>query len=66
MRFLFFLFIIWWIVFMIILPIKRSNFEDGIPKKSFLKIKFLISFILAMIGALMLLKYEQSLFNYFQ
>ena len=51
---------------MIILPIKRSNFEDGIPKKSYLKIKFLISFILAMIAALMLLKYEQSLFNYFQ
>lgn len=66
MRFLFFLFIIWWIVFMIILPLKRSNFEDGMPKKSYLKIKFLISFILAMIGSLILLKYEQNLFNYFQ
>jgi predicted secreted protein len=43
MKFLFLLFIIWWVIFMTILPIKRSDFEEGMPKKSYLGIKFLVS-----------------------
>ena len=44
MKFLFLLFIIWWVIFMTILPIKRSDFEESMPKKSYLGIKFLVSF----------------------
>ena len=49
MKFLFLLFIIWWVIFMTILPIKRSDFEEGMPRKSYLGIKFLVSFALSMI-----------------
>ena len=66
MKFLFLLFIIWWVIFMTILPIKRSDFEEGMPKKSYLGIKFLVSFALSMIVSFFIIKYENSIFEYFK
>jgi predicted secreted protein len=66
MKFLFFLFIIWWVIFMTILPIKRSQFEEGMPKKSYLGIKFLISLGISIIISLFLIKYENNIFEYFK
>ena len=64
MKFLFLLFIIWWVIFMTILPIKRSDFEEGMPKKSYLGIKFLVSFALSMIVSFFIIKYENNIFEY--
>ena len=64
MKFLFFLFIVWWVIFMTILPIKRSQFEEGMPKKSYLGIKFLISLGISMIISFFLIKYENNIFEY--
>ena len=66
MKFLFLLFIIWWVIFMTILPIKRSDFDEGMPKKSYLGIKFLISFALSMIVSFFIIKYENNIFEYFK
>ena len=66
MKFLFLLFIIWWVIFMTILPIKRSDFEEGMPRKSYLGIKFLISFALSMIVSFFIIKYENNIFEYFK
>ncbi len=66
MKFLFLLFIIWWVIFMTILPIKRSDFEEGMPKKSYLGIKFLISFAISMIVSFFIIKYENNIFEYFK
>ena len=66
MKFLFLLFIIWWVIFMTILPIKRSSFEDGMPKKSYLGIKFLVSFALSMVVSFFIIKYENNIFDYFK
>ena len=66
MKFLFLLFIIWWVIFMTILPIKRSDFEEGMPKKSYLGIKFLVSFALSMVVSFFILKYENNIFEYFK
>ncbi len=66
MKFLFLLFIIWWVIFMTILPIKRSDFEEGMPKKSYLGIKFLISFALSMVVSYFIIKYENNIFEYFK
>ncbi len=66
MKFLFLLFIIWWVIFMTILPIKRSDFEEGMPKKSYLGIKFLVSFTLSMVVSFFIIKYENNLFEYFK
>ena len=66
MKFLFLLFIIWWVIFMTILPIKRSDFEEGIPKKSYLGIKFLVSFAISMIVSFFIIKYENNIFEYFK
>ena len=66
MKFLFLLFIIWWVIFMTILPIKRSDFEEGMPKKSYLGIKFLVSFALSMIISFFIIKYENNIFEYFK
>ena len=66
MNFLFFLFIVWWVIFMTILPIKRSQFEEGMPKKSYLGIKFLISLGISMIISFFLIKYENNIFEYFK
>ncbi|GIR67849.1 MAG: hypothetical protein CM15mP72_3590 [Pelagibacteraceae bacterium] len=66
MKFLFLLFIIWWVIFMTILPIKRSDFEEGMPKKSYLGIKFLVSFALSMIVSFFIIKYENNIFEYFK
>jgi len=66
MKFLFLLFIIWWVIFMTILPIKRSEFEEGMPRKSYLGIKFLISFALSMIVSFLIIKYENNIFEYFK
>ena len=66
MKFLFLLFIIWWVIFMTILPIKRSDFEEGMPKKSYLGIKFLVSFALSMIVSFFIIKYEINIFEYFK
>ena len=66
MKFLFLLFIIWWVVFMTILPFKRSDFEEGMPKKSYLGIKFLISFALSMVVSYFIIKYENNIFEYFK
>ena len=66
MKFLFILFIIWWVIFMIILPIKRSDFEEGMPKKSYLGIKFLVSFALSMVVSFFIIKYENNIFEYFK
>jgi len=66
MKFLFFLFINWWIIFMIILPIKRSQFEEGMPKKSYLMLKSFISFSISMIISFFLVKYENNIFSYFK
>ena len=66
MKFLFLLFIIWWVIFMTILPIKRSDFEEGMPKKSYLGIKFLVSFALSMLVSFFIIKYENNIFEYFK
>ena len=66
MKFLFLLFIIWVVIFMTILPIKRSDFEEGMPKKSYLGIKFLVSFALSMIVSFFIIKYENNIFEYFK
>ena len=66
MKYLFFLFINWWIIFMIILPIKRSQFEDGMPKKSYLGVKFSISLGISLIISFFLVKYENNIFSYFK
>ena len=66
MKFLFLLFIIWLVIFMTILPIKRSDFEEGMPKKSYLGIKFLVSFALSMIVSFFIIKYENNIFEYFK
>ena len=66
MKFLFLLFIIWWVIFMTILPIKRSDFEEGMPKKSYLGIKFLVSFALSMIVSFFIIKYVNNIFEYFK
>ena len=66
MKFLFLLFIIWWVIFMTILPIKRYDFEEGMPKKSYLGIKFLVSFALSMIVSFFIIKYENNIFEYFK
>tara|TARA_B100000902_G_scaffold384249_1_gene424173 strand:- start:227 stop:427 length:201 start_codon:yes stop_codon:yes gene_type:complete len=64
MRFLFFLFIIWWVIFMIILPIKRKNFIDGIPNKSFIFTKGLLAFIASLLISVILIKNEAQLFDF--
>ena len=66
MKFLFLLFIIWWVIFMTILPIKRSDFEEGMPRKSYLGVKFLVSFGLSMIVSFFIIKYENNIFEYFK
>ena len=66
MKFLFLLFIIWWVIFMTILPIKRSEFEEGMPRKSYLGIKFLVSFAISMIVSFFIIKYENNIFEYFK
>ena len=66
MKFLFLLFIIWWVIFMTILPIKRSEFEEGMPRKSYLGVKFLVSFALSMIVSFFIIKYENNIFEYFK
>ena len=66
MKFLFLLFIIWWVIFMTILPIKRSDFEEGMPRKSYLGIKFLVSFALSMILSFFIIQYENNIFEYFK
>ncbi len=66
MKFLFLLFIIWWVIFLTILPVKRSNFEEGMPKKSYLGIKFLVSFALSMVVSFFIIKYENNIFEYFK
>ena len=66
MKFLFLLFIIWWVIFITILPIKRSDFEEGMPKKSYLGIKFLVSFALSMVVSFFIIKYENNMFEYFK
>ena len=66
MKFLFLLFIIWWVIFMTILPIKRSDFEEGMQKKSYLGLKFLVSFALSMIVSFFIIKYENNIFEYFK
>ncbi len=66
MKFLFLLFIIWWVIFMTILPIKRSDFEEGMPRKSYLGIKFLVSFALSMVVSFFIIKYENNIFDYFK
>ncbi len=66
MKFLFLLFIIWWVIFMTILPIKRSDFEEGMPKKSYLGIKFLVSFALSMVVSFFIIRYENNIFEYFK
>ena len=66
MKFLFLLFIIWWVIFITILPIKRSDFEEGMPKKSYLGIKFLVSFALSMVVSFFIIKYENNIFEYFK
>mgnify|MGYP003686355593 FL=1 len=63
MRFLFFLFIIWWVIFMIILPIKRKNFVMGIPGKSYLLVKAIFSLLGSLIISLILIDNEAFLFN---
>ncbi len=63
MRFLFFLFIIWWVIFMIILPIKRRNFEKGIPGQSYLLIKCSLSLIFSIIISFILINNDAFLLN---
>ena len=41
---------------MVILPIKRSEFEEGMPKKSYLFVKFLISLAISIIISFFLMK----------
>lgn len=66
MRFVFFLFIIWWVIFMIILPIKRQDFEKGIPGQSYLLIKALFALIASLIISFILINNEAFLFNLFK
>ena len=63
MRFLFFLFIIWWVIFMIILPVKRKNFVMGIPGKSYLLVKAIFALLGSLIISLILIDNEAFLFN---
>ena len=63
MRFLFFLFIIWWVIFMIILPIKRKNFVMGKPGKSYLLVKAIFALLGSLIISLILIDNEAFLFN---
>jgi hypothetical protein len=51
---------------MIILPIKRSQFEEGMPKKSYLGVKFSISLAISLIISFFLVKYENNIFSYFK
>jgi len=51
---------------MIILPIKRTQFEEGMPKKSYLMLKSFISFGISMIISFFLIKYENNIFSYFK
>ena len=51
---------------MTVLPIKRTQFEEGMPKKSYLVIKFLISLGISIIISFFLLKYENNIFEYFK
>ena len=51
---------------MTILPIKRSEFEEGMPRKAYLGIKFLVSFALSMIVSFFIIKYENNIFEYFK
>ena len=63
MKFVFFLFIIWWVIFMIILPIKRQNFEKGIPGQSHLLIKAFFALIASLIISFILINNDGLLFN---
>ncbi len=63
MRFIFFLFIIWWVIFMIILPIKRRNFEKGIPGQSYLLIKAFVALFASLIISFILINNEAFLLN---
>ena len=51
---------------MTILPIKRSGFEEGMPRESYLGAKFLISFALSIIVSFFIIKYENNIFEYFK
>ena len=51
---------------MVILPIKRTQFENGMPKKSYLGIKFSISLAISIIISFFLVKYENNIFSYFK
>jgi len=51
---------------MIILPIKRQNFEKGIPGQSYLLIKALFALITSLIISFILINNEASLFNLFK
>jgi len=66
MRFVFFSFIIWWVIFMIILPIKRQNFEKGIPGQSHLLIKAFFALIASLIISFVLINNETFLFSLFK
>jgi hypothetical protein len=63
MRFLFFLFIIWWVIFMIILPIKRRNFDKGIPGQSYLLIKGIFALISSLIISFILINNDAFLLS---
>jgi hypothetical protein len=49
---------------MIILPIKRKNFIDGIPNKSFIFTKGLFALIASLIISVILIKNEAQLFDF--
>ena len=66
MRFVFFSFIIWWVIFMIILPIKRQNFEKGIPGQSYLLVKAFFALIASLIISFILINNETFLFSLFK
>ena len=51
---------------MIILPFKRSQFEEGMPKKSYLLTKSIISLVISVIISFFLVKYENNIFSYFK
>ncbi len=51
---------------MVILPIKISEFEEVMPKKSYLFVKFLISLAISIIISFFLIKYENNIFDYFK
>ena len=63
MKFVFFLFIIWWVIFMIILPIKRQNFEKGMPGQSYLLIKSFFALFASLIISFILINNDGLLFN---